>query len=174
MKKIIIFLALLLVLSINAFAARPGGLGVGIVGEQNLTGSGSSNWEAALSLKAPSLPIYWGISLEIRNNEWGLGLTGDNYLLDVSLIRNINFGWYLGLGAYAGFHRYNDEIVSWSTFSVGARVPIGIYIMPARIFELFLNLVPTIGMDFLTTDTDTSYSFPEGGMNIGVGLRFWF
>jgi len=173
-KKITIFLVFLLVLSINVFAARPGGLGLGIVGEQNLTEGGSSNWEAALSLKVPSIPIYWGISLEIRNNEWGLGLTGDNYLLDASLIRIINFGWYLGLGAYAGFHMYNDETISWTTFNVGARVPIGIYIMPARIFELFLNFVPTIGMDFLVTDSDTTYSFPESGLNIGIGLRFWF
>jgi hypothetical protein len=176
MKKIFVVMVLILALPVFAFAQHPSGWGIGVMGQYNMAWDGFGRAPgAALSLKAPQLPIYWGANMELRGHGIGLSLTGDYYLIDKAL--SSYFGWYFGIGAYAGFHSYNDESKSerWTSIRGGLRAPIGIYIMPVRFFELFLDVAPSLGVGlYFGNYSDERFKFPEGGLGGDVGIRFWF
>jgi len=122
-----------------------------------------------LSLKAPQKPIFWGISagIDTKNDIFGLNVTGDYYLLDQRLTPDFNFGWYLGIGGYAGFYHVGED----NGLGVGARVPIGIYIFPVPFFEIFLDVAPSLGINLGTVN---GLKFPAGGLGADLGIRFWF
>lgn len=169
MKKIALLLVLTACLAVGAFADHPSGWGVGIMGQYGFAWDGfTGNAGAALSLKAPQLPIYWGINMDIYHGYFGLGVTGDYYLIDQRLVDSINFGWYFGVGGYAGLGFYGDLALS-----LGARLPIGIYLIPletdALSLELFLDIAPSLGLQALP-----SFHFPAGDLGVDMGLRLWF
>ena len=175
MKKIAFVFILAVLISLGAFADHPSGWGVGVVGQGGFAWDGfAGSGGAALSLKAPQLPIYWGLNLDIRQHGFGIGVTGDSYILDNTLVRNINFGWFLGLGAYAGFYSYGYEPTYWTSIRGGVRVPVGIYILPVNFLELFLDLAPSLGVGFYFGDYPDAFHFPEGGIGADFGIRFWF
>jgi hypothetical protein len=174
MKKFFTVFVLLLALPLFAFANHPSGWGLGIMGQYNLAWDGFAGaGGAAFSLKTPQLPVYWGINLEMRNHSLGFSLTGDYYLVDRTISRDINLGWYLGVGAYAGFHSYDYESIKWTSIRGGARVPIGIYIIPVRFLEVFLDIAPSLGVGLYFGNWDDRFNFPEGGFGVDIGLRFW-
>ena len=175
MRKVVLFSILALVISAGAFAEHPPGWGVGIVGQ------GGFAWDdfgrsggAALSLKVPHLPVYWGINFEIRQHGLGIGVTGDQNIIDSTLVRETNFGWFLGLGAYASIYTYNYSPTYWTSMRAGARLPIGIYIFPVDFLEFFLDLAPSLGVGFYFGDYPDAFHFPEGGIGSDIGIRFWF
>jgi hypothetical protein len=170
MKKLVLAAFLGLVLSAGAFAEHPGGWGIGVLGRWgwgwDLAGSGIGG--AALSLKAPSAPVYWGLSLGIRDHYFGLAATGDYYLIDQTLISGVNFGWYLGLGGFVSF----DSWRNFSAFAAGVRLPIGISWRPVDVVELFLDVAPGLGLGAYFGDKSGLY-FPAGDFPLELGLRFW-
>ena len=173
MKKTIVTLILLLLMSVSAFANHPAGWGLGIVGQYDFAWDNNvSAPGAALSLKAPQSPIYWGLSLALRENGFGVSVTGDRYLVDTTLVRELNFGWFLGLGAYAGVYIYNSS-ESGISLHAGARAPIGIYIFPVNFLELFLDVAPSLGLGLGIGDRG-GIDFPDGGIGGEFGIRFWF
>ena len=175
MKKLFLCLMLLTFFSINVFAARPSGWGLGVLGQYNIAWDGfDRDWGVALSLKAPQYPIYWGVILNIDDSIFGLNFTGDRYLLEENFADDVNFGWYMGLGAYAGFNRYNSARINWTSLRAGARVPIGFYIVPVRFFEAFFHLAPSLGIAAFFGDYPERSIMPEGGMGLDIGVRFWF
>ena len=95
----------------SVFADHPDGWGVGIMARGGWGFSGGGFGGFALSFKTPMLPIYFGFNMDIANNYFGFGLTGDYYLIDNKLadLGGPTLGWYLGLGGFLGFAAYNDN-----------------------------------------------------------------
>jgi hypothetical protein len=174
MKKVVLVGILAVVLTAGAFADHPKGWGIGVEGQYNLAWDGFDGaGGAALSLKAPGLPIFWGINLEIRNHLFGVSLTGDYYFIDELLVKNINFGWYFGFGLYGGMWRYDYGAADWNSFRFGARLPIGLSWQPLKFLELFLDIAPSLGMGIYTGNYSDDFHFPEGGLGLDFGIRFW-
>jgi hypothetical protein len=161
MKKLAIIGILGLVLGIGGlFADHPDGLGIGI--EFN---GGTGGFGPALSLKIPSLPIFWSVGLSFGGDYFGLGLTGDYYFIDKALVPDINLGWYVGVGGFA-YLGFNDDDM-W--FGLGARVPIGLSWQFLEKFELFVEIAPQLGLEILPDP-----KFPYGNFFTGaLGARIW-
>jgi hypothetical protein len=172
MKKLVLVLVFLVILAAGAFAEHPGGWGIGVMGQSNFDWDGFANsWGAALSLKAPQLPIFWGINGRIRNDYFGLSVTGDYYIIDQTITPDINFGWYFGIGGYAGFYHVGENI-DYNGLGFGARVPIGIYFIPVRFFEVFLDVAPSLGLG-INFGNKSGMDLPAGGLGVDLGVRFW-
>jgi hypothetical protein len=171
MKKLVLVLAFLVILAVSAFAEHPGGWGIGIVGQGHLDWNGfKGSSGAALSLKMPQKPLFWGISARIMKDYFGVSATGDYYIIDKRLIPDINFGWYFGIGGYAGFYHVGGD--NYSGLGVGARVPIGIYIIPVNFFEVFIDVAPSLGLG-IYLGNKSGLELPAGGLGADLGVRFW-
>jgi opacity protein-like surface antigen len=173
MKKLILIVLLgLVIATAGVFADHPAGWGIGVEGQYNFAWEGFEGGSgAALSLKAPQLPIFWGISLSFRDDTFGISVTGDKYITDKALIPDINLGWYLGLGGYVG-------LLHWSGYNMinfGARLPIGLSWRPLDFLELFLDVAPSLGLGIYFGDyVGDNFEFPEGGLGMDIGVRLWF
>jgi hypothetical protein len=160
MKKLFLILILAAIITGAAFAEHPKGLGIGGMwsGEfypGNIMG-------AALSLKLPSVPIFWGIHAHGWDSGLYLAVSGDKYLIDQTFIKEAGLGWYLGLGGYVGL-----TFASPPSAHLGARLPIGLSWMPVKFFELFLGLTPSLGINL------NPFYFPTWGVPLEIGLRIW-
>ena len=173
MKKFLVVLVLAAVIATGTvFADHPGGLGFGVQGGGGGTWSGGGfgvNRGAALSLKIPSMPIFWAIDIEGNSLGVYLGIAGDYYFVDSALVPGIGLNWYFGFGVGAGIGIYNDIY-----FSIVARLPVGlswqldINAGPIDAFEIYLQAVPSLGISL------NPFKFPAGGWPINVGFRLWF
>jgi hypothetical protein len=171
MKKTAMVLLILVVIGGAAFAQHPGGWGLGVVGQYGFNWDGfDGQGGAALSLKMPILPIYFGINVELKDHYFGIGVTADNYLIDKMVVSDINLGWYLGLGCYGLIGIHDD----YFALCFGARLPIGVYFMPFKFFEIFFDVAPSLGLDFGVGNDAPPNKFPAGRFTMDFGLRFWF
>jgi len=167
MKKIVLALLLVSFMSVGLFAQRPDGWGIGVMAQYGMNWDGfHGSGSAAFSLKAPQLPIYWGVNMRFTNDYFRISVSGDYYLLEQSLTDDINFGWYLGLGAYVGLVTNGGAGLFF-----GGRLPVGLYIMPVVEvpIEIFMELAPSLGIAFF----DDTVTFPDGGLQFAIGIRFW-
>jgi hypothetical protein len=161
MKKLVIVLALTaIIVTGTAFADHPKGLGIGVLWSGEFFGGGGHG--AALSLKVPSVPLYWGIQLRGWSDVLYIGVTGDSYVIDQTLVKDIGLGWFFGIGGYGGL-----LLASNPNIALGLRLPIGLSWMPVKVFELFFGLTPTLGINL------NPFYFPTWGAPLEVGLRLW-
>jgi hypothetical protein len=176
----------------SVFADHPDGWGLGIMGRGGYGwgGGGAGLGGFAVSLKAPMLPIYWGLNLEFYNHYFGFGITGDYYLIDALLvpIGGGGLGWYLGVGGYFGFgnwsNKWDGNSYGWTNLGLGVRVPIGIdFVIPVSniSLELFLDIAPSLGLTFYIYNGNYwDYYDGYGGVGLGggfaaeIGIRIWF
>ncbi|MDR1420200.1 MAG: hypothetical protein LBI86_07495 [Treponema sp.] len=189
MKKVVLAVLLGLVLcSVCVFAEHPGGWGLGVMGHGGYGWGRSGMGGVALSLKAPRLPVYWGINLELYSDFFGVGLSGDYYLIDKMLIPKIGLGWYLGLGGFFTFGRYNPsyDYNAWTYLSFGGRLPIGLSWQLLKAgsigIEIFGEVIPSLGLglrlwnskynDYHVRASD-SHVGVGGGIDFGLGVRIW-
>jgi hypothetical protein len=186
MKKFFFAGVLEFALTISAvFADHPDGWGIGVMGRGGWGYGHGGLGGAALSLKAP-FPVYWGINLDLGSNYFGLGLTGDYYLIDKQLadFGGPSLGWYLGIGGFLGYGTYNSSVASWTSLSLGARVPIGLsFQIPVSSIslEFFGALTPNLGFGFWFWDSKYNDYWKDeanirlvGGIGGELGLRIWF
>jgi len=192
MKRIFLAFVLFAVITTgSAFATHPKGLGIG------LFYGASSSWGASgwgygyghdyygLSLKIPSVPIFWGVHMRIKEGFFSLGVIGDYYLIDSVLVKDIGLHWFLGLGFYGSVAVYDTYHYSYypyypyypyrtsekereSSFGLGGRLPIGLSWQPVKPLEIYLNLAPSLGLHINPLD------FPDGGIGLEIGIRVWF
>jgi hypothetical protein len=156
MKKFIAVCIVGFALSTAAvFADHPGGLGIG------LQGGWSGGVGGGLSLKVPSLPVFWTIDASFSNGI-GLGVAGDYYIFDQDFAKGL--GWYLGVGGF-GYIGLYDPL----GLAAGARVPIGLSWRPIDLLEIYLQVVPSIGLQVLPK-IDLWPNFFGGNL----GIRLWF
>jgi hypothetical protein len=185
MKKLFAVCIIGLVLGVTGvFAQHPGGLGIGLQGGFGIGGGG-----AALSLKLPSLPIYWtarlsfgGTSAEYSTSYFGFGVSGDYYFMDQPLVPDLGLGWYLGGGAFVGYYGASYHAGSgqsgWSyaLLQVGGELPVGLsWMIPIPVkLELYFQLVPNLGIQFAVGDSE---HYDDGfiwfDINGNIGIRYW-
>jgi hypothetical protein len=129
-----------------------------------------------LSVKAPRLPLFWDISLGLRENKWfSISLSGDYYFIDKTFVEEINLGWFLGVGVYANFTHSGAGDDPWSRPGLGLRAPVGISWIYRERLEVFLDLAPSLGIGFWTgTGSQSGINFPDGSLIFEAGCRYWF
>ncbi len=140
------------------------GLGIIIGASGGIGGFGGA--EVGVSFKIPRVPLFWAGFVSIHNDYVGLGLTGDYYFFDRDLVteENFNLDWFLGLGGYVGMG-FGDPF----GFNLGIRVPVGLSWHINGQFELFADLVPSLGFEVFP-----DVEFPDFGIGGDLGLRYWF
>jgi len=169
MKKLVLVILIGLLVGTAAFADHDG-LGIGLI----LGGGGGVNgggFHPGLSLKIPSIPIFWGVYLGwSSNNDWGhtnyfgITVTGDYYFVDKNLFSstanssdgsyNVKLDWFFGLGGAVNLNfwnvRYREAGKEWRDdgfgVGLGLRIPIGLSWHVITPFEIALGLVPTFGV----------------------------
>jgi hypothetical protein len=190
MKKVVLAVLLGLVLcGACVFAEHPGGWGAGVMGHGGYGWGRGGLGGAAFSLKAPPLPVYWGVSLELYSSYFGVSVSGDYYLVDNMLAPEIGLGWYLGLGGFFTFGRYNPsyDYNDWTYLSFGGRLPVGLswqFFRNSTIgLELFGEVVPSFGLGLRFWNEQHNDHHKRvgdnrvgmgGGIDFGLGLRIWF
>jgi hypothetical protein len=167
MKKGLLVLVFAAIIATGtAFADHPKGFGIGVQGGGGSTwGAGGFHPHAALSLKLPSVPIFWAINLSFGEGFFNLGVSGDHYFIDSKLVPQIGLNWYLGGGGSLGLSFGNN----WMGLGVAARLPIGLSWQPLPFLEFYLQVVPSLGVSILP-----SFYFPSGGFGGDIGVRVWF
>ena len=159
MKKFLLVIALAAILATGtAFADHPSGFGIGVQGGY---GGGIGG---ALTLKFPSMPIFWAVDAGAWANYLWLGLAGDYYFIDSAIAADIGLHWYLGVGGYV-----NLGVGDPLNVAVGARVPIGLSWQPIPLLEIYLQIVPSVGLSVLPS-VGLWPNFWSGNL----GLRLWF
>lgn len=167
MKKFLLVLVLFAIIATGTVFADHSNnkLGIGVMGGW-YGGWGTSGWgHAALSLKLPSIPIFWGISFGLGENHFYLGIQGDNYFYEGALVPQVNLHWFVGLGAWINVGGFGDN----PFLSLGARIPLGLSWHIVDFLEVFLDIAPSLGLQVLP-----SVYFPAGGWPLEIGIRLWF
>lgn len=151
-KKIIIAgLVLFFVSAASLFS-----FGIGAAFGLNEIGSGTPGGNIMLSAKFDQLPVVLGLSYNL-DDPFSIGMTADWHMIRQPLFNFVNI--YAGPGAFFTFADVENDALT-----LGARVPVALYIFPVDFLELFLEVapaftfVPTVDLDFQTA----------------IGFRFWF
>jgi hypothetical protein len=164
MKKLLLVFALVAILATGtAFADHPDGFGIGA---QFGGVSGWSNfgfgYGVALSLKIPSVPIFWTFDFNGFGGYLWMVVSGDVYLIDAQITGPLH--WYLGPGLYVDL-----GLGSPFGLGVGGRLPIGLSIQPIELLEIYLQIVPSIGVHIIPSPVGLG-----GGIGGNLGIRLWF
>jgi hypothetical protein len=174
MKKLVLALLIGLLVSTVAFADHEG-FGIGIIGG----GGGGLNFggvgNVGLSLKIPQVPVFWAVYGNFVRDFPGLGITADYYFIDSTMVEekltgddgsyyNLILHWYLGGGVFFNLHPYSNG----AFFDIGVRVPVGLSWHIIKPLEMFLAVVPGVG---LANWVRNPFHF---GVNGEIGLRYWF
>jgi len=167
----------------TAFANHPSGFGIGLVGQYGWSGVGSGG----LSLKIPSVPIFWAVNFGLGSNYFAIGLTGDYYMIDNALpVPTLH--WFLGLGGFFNFYTYNatyyNNQYSYTHINLGARVPIGLSWQPISLLEIWIDIAPSLGLfidsegKYRHNNVETTWHQGGAGFHWGIplelGIRLWF
>jgi hypothetical protein len=172
MKKLVMVIALAAIFATGSVFAVQDGFGIGVIGgfgggwgsEGSVAGGG------ALSLKFPSVPVYWGINLDIWSSGMWLGVSGDFiHLIDNQpLVKEIGLSWFIRGGLYG------KVFIGQNIFGLdfGARLPIGLSWQPIKLIELFIDVAPSIGLGI--TFADPVRLGLGGGWGGELGIRLWF
>ena len=161
MKKLALALCILAIASGFAYADHPEKqIGIGVVG-----GGGVMGGDIGLALKLPSMPIFWGVNLNLNSSGLGLRATGDYYFIDEGLFAEDSFklDWFLGLGGYLSLGLWSDGLHA----GLGARAPVGLSWHITKEFELWLDLAPSLGLGL------SPLNFPEWNVAGELGFRMW-
>jgi hypothetical protein len=167
-KTLFIFVLAVVIATGTVFADHPNNkIGIGIVGLWHGGWDGSRNYGGALSLKVPSMPIFWTVRVgfDTQADYFSFGLSGDKYFIDKALIQEIKLHWFVGLGGYVYLDTWKDSNI---TCGIGARVPIGLSWHIVDVLELFLDIAPSLGMRLIPP-----LHFPDGGFPVELGIRLW-
>jgi hypothetical protein len=163
LKKVLLLFCLALVLSGGVFADHPEDkVGVGLFLGGGWGSAGGGLFSPGFSLKIPGLPLFFGLNASFGGFT-GLGVSADYYLVDRDLVRDgsLDLDWFLGLGAFT--HLYFGD---YFAAALGLRLPIGLSWHINRVFELFLDVAPGIGVSF------NSRPF-YGSLAAELGIRAW-
>jgi hypothetical protein len=155
MRKICVLVLVLLVVAGGAAIAQTWGVGASF----GIDAVGGLPQQAMLSVKAPQLPVLWGVGLQLGEDQFNMGLTADWWLYQENLFSFVNL--YVGPGLYAALPQ---------TLELGGRVPVGLNAYPVDVFELFLEIAPTL---VLYSDR-SGITIPDFSIQGAFGFRFWF
>ena len=187
MKKVLLSFALAAIIATGtAFADHPDGFGIGVVGSYGFGTVGYAGAGGGLSLKIPGVPVFWAINAAFGTGYFGVGLTGDYYIIDEVIASDIGLNWFLGVGGFFSWYHWSFTTFGGYTYdnlSFGARVPIGISWQPIPMLEIFADVAPSIGAfmngkwSYKVSGVETSGGGDLGlywGVPIELGIRLWF
>jgi hypothetical protein len=149
--------------------------GIGVHGRDNFTWNKMESFGGpGISLKPQKIPVFWDVSLGLKDNHWfNVGVSGDYYFLDKTFVDEINLGWFLGVGAYVGFTSSGANENEWSKFGGGIRAPIGLSWIFKENLEVFGAWIPSLGTDFWkSSGAPADKDF--GSLTFEAGVRYWF
>jgi hypothetical protein len=164
MKKIGAVMLFVLLFVGTAFAELNEGWGIGALGGYNYRASGVYNdGSAGLSLKMPSIPVYWGANVRIGEG-FGLGLSADWHIYETSFIETdkIDLDFFIGPGLFGNFYFGNNFFLN-----AGIRVPVGVSFGAFKFLEIFVQGVPNVGLNV----NPMKFFF---GLGAEGGIRIWF
>jgi hypothetical protein len=149
---------------------------IGVYGHDNLAWNGFYSFGGVgISFKASKVPIFWNVRVGLKNQWFNIGIAGDYYFLDKTFVEEINMGWFLGIGAYAGFTNSSASSDKWSRFGGGIRVPVGLSWIYREKMEVFGTWIPSIGAAFWqNAGSHSGVYFPDGALTFEAGVRYWF
>jgi|TergutMp193P3_1026864.scaffolds.fasta_scaffold66975_2 hypothetical protein len=178
MKKLLLILFAGLLVSAAAFADHPqdkwaigpvNGVAIGIYDYGYYTNVG-------VSLKAPMIPVFWGIYSNLSPWGAGAGLTGDYYIIEKNIIEteatnkdgtyDLKLDWYLGVGGFFDFFVWDWG--DYTFFNAGVRVPGGVSWHIVRALELSVGIAPGLGV----TNWDEKFRF-HFAVPVEISFRYW-
>jgi len=161
MKKMSILFVLLSLVTVSAAFADTG-LGVAYSFGFDKVGVNSG---ASLSINTPKIPgTVQNIRLTFNGSKYfNFSVSDDWWVIQEPIVGDLDL--YVGLGFYTGFTVADGE----SDFSLGARLPIGLTIMPVDFLEFFLEIGPAMGVGF-----EPTVYFPAWYVQAALGARLWF
>ena len=182
MKKLVFVLLIGLLVSTAAFADHDG-FGIGLI----LGGGGGyhagGTFYPGVSLKIPSLPVFWGIYTGISPFHVGLTFTGDYYFFDKNLFTSnidnddstykFKLDWYFGLGGAVSLNFYRGIFGrgGWDGIGFGLRVPVGLSWHVIKQFEIALGLAPVLGL-YISSYYSNYVAF-WWDINVELAFRYW-
>jgi hypothetical protein len=155
MRKVVLIALAVLVLAAVGASADTWGVGASF----GLDPIGGLPQQAMLSVKAPQLPVLWGLGAQVGQDQFNLGVTADWWLYTQNLFSFVNL--YVGPGLYAALP---------DPFELGARVPVGFNAYPVEVFELFLEFAPNL----VFVSGREGITIPSFALQGAFGFRFWF
>jgi hypothetical protein len=149
----------------TVYAEHPNKFGIGIQGAI-LGGAGFNGFGGELTLKFKGeKQLFWAIGPQLYKEYFRLNLSGDYYLLDKFFPSMTTLGGYVGIGV--GLHTgFGGENVF--ELAGALRIPIGLTFQPADVIEIYLQIVPQLGIMILPTPALWSNFW--GG---SLGVRLW-
>jgi len=179
MRRRLLIVLMGLLISATAFADHPrdkwgigptSGIAVGIYDYGYYTNVG-------LSLKAPIVPIFWGIYANLSHWGFGAGITGDYYILDRTIVEteatnengtyDLKLDWYLGVGGFVDFFMYNWG--DYAFINAGVRIPGGVSWHIIKPLELSLGIAPGLGISNWGKRIRFHFAVP-----LEISFRYWF
>lgn len=159
-KKSVIFLFFILFSGMTVFGQARNGMAIGVAYQLDaafINNNGFGNG-ALFSFKVPQEPIIFGIGFRISSTSFNISATADWWMKKQKI--NELFNLYLASGFYLGAG--NGQI------GLGLRVPVGLQISVLDPLDLFFEAAPRFGIGV------NPLSFPEVGLMLAAGFRFWF
>ncbi|NIZ46851.1 DUF3996 domain-containing protein [Entomospira nematocerorum] len=180
MKKVL----LILIFTFVGLSAAQARVGLGIVWGGSAAWNGwRGNYGAGFSLAVGELErVNWEMALRFwgGNNYFNFNIDTAWHAYQYNLASFV--GLYIGIGPYLGFQwdmiKYRgDDNRTYQRYSVdiGARVPIGFRFFFARHFEIWLGMVPNVGLliDIANQAIGGTRFRVGGGIGGEIGFRFW-
>lgn len=175
MKKILLALALLLAISIpKTFAATDVAIGLefgggGLWGTSGTGGGGFGGAGFNMAFGATPDKQEWATTVGVSFGN-GIGINGhfEKYMIH----HGINEWFFLYLGLGAGLNYMNANGAGGWDINATFNVPLGMRFLPEGWIDIFLELVPVIGMATSNANNNTNIGF-AGGLNANFGIRFW-
>ncbi|OQY31906.1 MAG: hypothetical protein B6241_12775 [Spirochaetaceae bacterium 4572_59] len=165
MKNKTIILVLLALLMIPAAAFSDTGLGAaftyGVSDDDNNTGG-------ALSINTPAIPgTVQNLRLAFKEDYFSFSITDDWWVVQENLTGLLDL--YIGIGFFGSLTMDTSGDDTETNFGLGARVPVGLTIMPSDFLEIFMEVAPAMGLGF-----EPEIYFPAWYVQGALGLRVWF
>lgn len=158
--KIIALASLIMCASVSgAFAF---GIGLQIDGGLSQAGSG---FGPSVTFKLDEYPVVFAVNLDVTEENFSLGLTGDWWLFNKEIDSSFPVKWFFGYGFFARIGLGDP-----SALAVGGRLPLGINaFFNDGFIEPYLLIAPSAGIAFAP-----EFHFPEWYLPVSLGVRFWF
>jgi hypothetical protein len=194
MKKTLLVLLFAGVLATGSvFADHPSGWGLGVLAKWSGSGYWDYRWHyphdnledasLAFALKAPSIPIYWGLSVALHDWWYSFGVQGDFYIIDIKMVPAANLHFFLGIGFFSTYYNYTynrNRDYTASSLRIGLRVPVGVSFQPTSWFEVFTNFAPDLAVNFDFEGRENGWTYQERRnyavlelFPFEIGVRFW-
>lgn len=175
MKKI----ALVCLFALVGMSGVHAGMGLGIV-----YGGSPNNWNYSGYASSMGLSLGFGNNEEVK---WEMAVRmwfqgqGESFFMKIAadadwhVARWTPLRWlqlYAGVGPYAQVGFYTHANQGNTNLTLGGRVPLGVRFILGSAFDIWLAMVPALGLD-MSFGSKTQVGV-GGGIGGEIGVRIWF